>query len=432
MKKNLSLVRLFIGSLFMVAAVTFAVVPWSGLSASDNKSGDTQSKDQTDFYNFLKTVASRAKSEGVNQATINNYLLTLKKPLASSIAKDRAQGEFILSFRSYYTRTVTADRIARAKLYATKYSDIFDDAEKKYGVPRNMILAFWGLESTFGDNIGKSPAILSLATLAYDGRRREFFTNELIAALKIIDKNHFEPFFVRSGFVSSWAGALGQVQFMPSTYLQYAVDGDGDGVRDLWNNPADIIFSTANFVSQLGWDSKNSWGQVVTVPSNFPYRDINDKNKRSFRALRGLQVRDASGNLIGDHFFYQGTLLIPMSAQGPIFLVEDNFFVIKKWNNSNLFALSVGLLADNIAGKASESLVIDPTIPDWSTDDMIVIQRHLQQLGLLNKETPPDGVLGPGTRQAIQQYQDDHGMVADGYPGKDFLTVLTNDAATQP
>ncbi|MDI9313386.1 MAG: lytic murein transglycosylase [Hydrotalea sp.] len=394
--------------------------------------GNDAAKDAAGFADFLKTVAVRAKTEGVQPATINNYLLILKKPLASSIAKDRAQGEFILSFRTYYSRTVTAERIATAKQYAIKYGDIFDAVEKKYGVPREVILAFWSLESTFGQNMGRTPAILSLATLAYEGRRREFFTSELIAALKIIDQNHFQSFFVKAGFLSSWAGALGQVQFMPSTYLKYAVDGDGNGVRDLWNNPADIIFSTANFVSQLGWNEKDSWGQVVTVPSNFLYRDINDKNKRSFHYWRSLGVRDLNGNLISDHFFYQGTILVPMSAQGPIFLVEDNFFVIKKWNNSNFFALSIGLLADSIAGNASAQLTINPNIPDWQTDDVIAMQYALQQLGLLDKNKMPDGVIGPDTRQAIQQYQDSHGMVADGYPSRDFFTVLRNDAALQP
>ncbi len=393
---------------------------------------ETKAPATASFAEFLHSTGLRARKEGVEQATIDKYLLTLKTPLAASIAKDRAQGEFILSFRTYFSRTVTPERIARAKDYAVKHKDLLEAAEKKYGVPREIILAFWALESTFGENMGRSPSVLTLATLAFEGRRREFFTNELISALKIIDKNHFDASFVRSGFLSSWAGAMGQVQFMPSTYLQYAVDGDGDGVRDLWHTPADIIFSTANFVSQLGWDQKNHWGQVVTLPSGFPYRDINDKTIRSFHYWRTLGVKDSNDNLIPDHFFYQATVVIPMSAQGPIFLTENNFSVIKKWNNSNFFALSVGLLADYISGRLTTPIIINPNIPDWQTDEMIAIQKNLQQLHYLAKDKTPDGVLGPSTRQAIQKYQDDHGMIADGYPSKELVTILNRDSNLQP
>ncbi|MGI9462026.1 MAG: lytic murein transglycosylase [Alphaproteobacteria bacterium] len=419
--------KIFFGSMIAIAMI-FANI---NISFAINHTKTSISQPKNSFTIFLQSIAAIARKEGISQATIDTHLFSLKRPLATAIAKDRSQSEFILSFRTYLRRTATLQRIARAKQYAIKYNNLLLAAEKKYQVPPEIILAFWALESTFGDNMGKSPVILSLATLAYEGRRRKFFTNELIAALKIIDDNHFQP-SSKTDFVSSWAGAMGQVQFMPSTYLRYAVDGDGDGIRDLWHNPADIIFSTANFLSKLGWDKKKSWGQIITLPNNFPYHHIHDKNYRSFHYWRGLGVKDRRGNAIGDHFFHKASIIIPMSAKGPVFLVENNFAIIKKWNNSNFFALSIGLLSDYIAGRLTDPLVINNNIPDWQTSDILTIQKNLQRLHYLDKDQPIDGVLGPISRRAIQQYQNQHGMIADGYPSKELFTILNNDVKFQP
>lgn len=404
-------------------------------SPTNQTANNAAKTNESPFHIFLRTtLAPQARAKGIEQDIIDKYLLTLKNPLTTSIAKDRAQGEFILTFRTYLRRTVTPDRISRAKQAREKYSELLIIASDRYDVPPEIILAFWALESTFGENMGKSPVILTLATLAFEGRRRDFFITETINALRIIQDGHFDDPFLRNNFLSSWAGAMGQVQFMPSTYLQYAVDGDGDGKKDLWGNPADIIFSTANFLHQLGWNSKSSWGQMVQLPNSFDYSQLADSDPRSFFAWHRAGVMTNDGTPLPNYFLYQASLVVPMSHLGPAFLVENNFSVIKKWNNSNFFALSVGILSDTIAGRLDGPPAIDEDIAEWRGNDIIAIQKKLVALNYL--QLPPntelDGVLGPSTRAALQSYQSQHDLIPDGYPDHILFHTLMADDQPNP
>lgn len=374
------------------------------------------------FDDFIISLKARARNEGVSEKTIDAAFRNITAPLKDSIARDRRQGEFVLSFRTYYMRTVTTERILEGQKLMQQYQELLTAAEKKYDVPADIILAFWGLESTYGKNLGKTPVLKSLVTLAYEGRRREFFTKELMAALKIIDEGDVLP----ENFFGSWAGAIGQVQFMPSAYLQYAVDADGDGKKDLWNSTPDIIMSAANFISQLGWKKNKSWGQEVILPENFNYNLAAETKTHSLHYWRRLGIKPYNSDQpLMNSLSLQATLILPMGYSGPAFLVMDNFFVIKRWNNSNLFALTVGILADYITGRLTEPLIFNDNVVEWKLDEIIAIQKKLIALGYLaDGRFATNGAIGPATRSALQKFQNANNLVPDGYPDKKTFEKL--------
>jgi membrane-bound lytic murein transglycosylase B len=262
----------------------------------------------------------------------------------------------------------------------------------------------------------------SLATLACDERRSKFFTAELISAMRIIEAGDAS----RESLIGSWAGAMGHVQFMPSTFMRYAVDGDGDGRRDLWGSIPDALASAGNFLATLGWHPGLRWGREVLLPAGFDYSQATRDIKKPLSVWSQAGVTDAFGTPLPD-IDLPGSILVPGGAQGPAFVVYHNFDVIMRWNRSEFYALSVGRLADRIAGAGSLARTPPADGQRLSRQTVLTLQVHLNQLGY--DSGTPDGILGTGTRRALREYQRDRNLVADGYPSEQIIAAVAASAS---
>lgn len=371
---------------------------------------------QKEFAACLATFSAKAKAAGISQNTIESSLA--KAELNTQVLElDRKQPEFTTSFADYFNRRVTEQRVAQGRALLAKHKDLFARVEQEYGVPAAYLVSFWGLETNFGSYFGNIPVVDSLATLACDTRRSTFFTIELINALRILDEGAIAP----NKMKGSWAGAMGHVQFMPSSFLKNAVDFDGDHKRDLWNSTPDAMASAANFLKNLGWQAQGRWGREVKLPKDFPFLEAGLKNNKPIAEWTKLGVTRADNTPLPQADM-NASLLVPSGHQGPAFLVYDNFNVIMRWNRSEFYAIAVGQLADQIAGGAK--LLQPPPVdaPRLHRDQVIALQQQLNNKGF-NLGTP-DGILGPATRRAIGEFQHQQGMIADGFPGTQVLGLL--------
>lgn len=371
---------------------------------------------QKEFANCLNTFSAKAKAAGISTKTITNSLA--KARLNTRVLElDRKQPEFTTSFADYFNRRVTDQRVTQGRDLLGKHSNLLNRIEQQYGVPAPYLLAFWGLETNYGSFHGNIPVIDSLATLACDMRRSTFFTGELINALRILDEGAIAP----DKMTGSWAGAMGHVQFMPSAFLQNAVDFDGDNKRDLWNSTPDALASAAKFLQSLGWQAGERWGREVKLPTGFPFLEAGLTNTRPMSEWINLGVKRADNTSLPPTTI-NASLLVPSGYQGPAFLVYDNFNVIMRWNRSEFYAIAVGQLADRIAGAGKLLQPPPENVPRLHRDQVIALQEQLNRKGF-NTGTP-DGILGPGTRRAISEFQHQQGMVADGFPGAEVLGLL--------
>ena len=363
------------------------------------------------FEDFLSNVRQIAIEQGVSKSTIDKAFFELS-PNLDILEADRKQAEFSQNFWHYINKRVNQTRLNNGYDTLKQNTSLLNKVSQKYGVPDYILVAFLGLESNYGTYTGKLSLIQSLATLAFDPRRSDFFTRELVTLLKLIDKGKI-PIDAKG----SWAGAMGAVQFMPSNVLAYGVDADKDGDIDLWSSQDDIYASAANFLKHLGWKKGEKWGREVTIPKNFDYRLTGLQNKKKVTEWGSLGVQKANGSALPNSSM-EGSLIVPMGHQGPAFLVYQNFRVILGWNRSQLYALSVGYLADRINGQGRlRAKPLDE--PLLSKEDILSIQETLNILGY--DAGVADGVLGPKTRAATRQFQSDIGMVADGYVGYELL-----------
>lgn len=369
-----------------------------------------------EFAACVAELSKKAKSAGISNSTITGSLAKAKLN-ARVLELDRQQPEFTNTFANYFNRSVTDQRVAQGQALLAKHRALLDRVSLQYGVPAPYLLAFWGLETNFGSFFGNMLVINSLATLACDQRRSEYFTAELISALRILDEGAIAP----DKMLGSWAGAMGHVQFMPTTFLQYAVDYDGDHKRDLWNSTPDAMASAAKFLQGLGWKASDSWGREVKLPVDFPFLEAGLKNTKPLSEWRKLGIKSADNTPLPSTSI-NASLLVPSGYKGPAFLVYDNFNVIMRWNRSEFYALAVGHLADRIAG-AGKLLQSPPEdAPRLHRNQVIKMQEQLNQKGFAAGK--PDGILGQGTRRAISEFQYQQGMVADGFPGKEVLGLL--------
>lgn len=372
-----------------------------------------------EFTQCIARLDEQAKTAGISQATLTNSLAKAKFN-NRIIELDRQQPEFTTTFADYFNRRVTDQRIKQGRMLLEKHRDLLQRVSQKYQVPAPYLVAFWGLETNYGSFFGKMSVIDSLATLACDQRRSEYFTTELINALRILDEGAIAP----EKMEGSWAGAMGHVQFMPSAFLRHAVDFDGDKKRDLWNSIPDAMASAANFLQSLGWQASERWGREVKLPDGFSYVDAGLNNKKPLTEWARLGVRRADNAPlpIAD---MEASLLIPAGHRGPAFLVYDNFNVIMRWNRSEFYALAVGHLADRIAGTGGLLQPPSPNAPRMSRDQVMALQTQLNEKGF--DTGTPDGIFGPGTRRALSQFQHQQGMVADGFADAETLARLGVD-----
>jgi membrane-bound lytic murein transglycosylase B len=249
-----------------------------------------------------------------------------------------------MTFAQYVANVVNDTRAERGRALMNEHAALLDQVSATYGVPPSVIVALWGIETSFGQNTGGFKVVDSLATLAYDGRRSAFFRGELLNALKILDTGQITP----AQMTGSWAGAMGQNQFMPSSYLTYAVDFNGDGRRDIWRTTADVFGSTANYLARVGWKAGRSWGQQVTLPPGFDPAQANLEVRKSVHEWQAVGVRRLNGAEL-PYAEGTGSIILPGGPTGPAYLIHDNYRAIMKWNRSQYFATSVGILSDRIA-----------------------------------------------------------------------------------
>lgn len=366
------------------------------------------------FEEFLDQVRKTATEQGVSKSTIDKAFFELT-PRPSAIASDKAQAEFNQNFWHYVNKRVNKVRLNNGKDTLKNNASLLSKTSEKYGVPAYVIVAFLGLESNYGNYMGSESLIRSLATLAYDKRRSKFFTRELIAVLKLMDKKTI-PFDA----TGSWAGAMGAVQFMPTNVIAYGVDANNDGKLDLWNEKADIYASAANFLNKLGWKKGEKWGREALIPKNFDYQLTGLNNEKTVNEWAALGVRRGNNSNLPKSNF-KASLIVPMGHKGPAFLVYRNFDAIMGWNRSILYALSVAYLSDRLNGNAKLSAkTIDE--PLLSKEDIMQIQNTLNLLGY--DTGTPDGMAGSKTRKATRQFQSDIGLTADGYVGYELFQQL--------
>lgn len=399
----------FTSAVFLLPALFFAM------------SVAPQAAESESFDSCIVGLGDRARSAGVGPALVEQVLASLA-PVERVIELDRKQPEFVQTFGEYVARRVTDARVKRGRELLSSHGAFLDDVLRRYGVPPRYLIAFWGLETNYGSYLGSVPTLDALATLACDQRRGEFFADEFVDALQLVQREALPLERLRG----SWAGAVGHTQFMPSSYLRYAVDGDDDGRVDLWQSEADALASGANFLRSLGWAPGQRWGRQVMLPSGFPYElaGLDQARSLGFWASLGVKRADGGSLPVAD---IESSLLLPSGHRGPAFLVYDNFRVVMRWNQSQSYALSVALLADRLAG--APALAASPALSEpLRNADIASAQRALNVLG--HEAGTADGVLGSRTRAALRAFQLEQGLPADGYP--DPITLETLSAAALP
>jgi len=378
------------------------------------------------FADWLQELRMEAKSAGIKDSTLDAALTGLT-PIPRVLELDRKQPEFTQTFWRYLNLRVTDKRVERGRLLLERHGELLAEIEKQYGVQPRFLVAFWGLETNFGEFLGKYPVIGSLATLAYDERRSAFFRKELLIALSILDQGHITV----DSMLGSWAGAMGQPQFMPSTFSSFAVDRDGDGRQDIWHSLPDVFASAANFLSQSGWQRDKNWGREVLLPAGFNPAEAGLENTKPLAGWQKMGVRCMDGSDLPE-MDIAASLILPAGYTGPAFLAYQNFRTILQWNNSNLYAIAVGHLADRLAGKgpfASPQPLLEVPL---ARADIIKIQELLAASGFYTGRA--DGIAGSGTRKAIKKFQLSTSMPADGHPSFELLDRLHATAlpATMP
>ncbi|AAZ96014.1 lytic murein transglycosylase [Thiobacillus denitrificans ATCC 25259] len=380
--------------------------------------------EETDFDTWLAAFRDEAQAQGISPATLASALDGIE-PVERVIELDRRQPEFLQTFAAYLARRVTSEQVDRGQTMLEAHADLFDAVETRYGVAANVLAAFWGLETRYGAFKGGLNIPASLATLAYDGRRSAFFRKELLDALRIIDAGHVTA----PEMNGSWAGAMGHMQFMPSTFRAYAVDADGDARIDLWQSLPDAMNSAANYLSRAGWRSGEPIAVEVTLPPDFDLRKARAGHRQPVADWAAAGVRAASGCTLPQVNGKAG-IVLPQGWEGPAFMVFDNFDVVMRWNRSVSYALTVAQLAQQLADGDG---LVHPAVEEaaLSLVQVKLLQQALNELGFDAGE--PDGVLGPQTQAALRRYQVVHALPADGYPGSAVMAhVARTHAAAFP
>ncbi|MDR1009371.1 MAG: lytic murein transglycosylase [Rickettsiales bacterium] len=380
------------------------------------------------FAETFEEWAGRFKAEAaakhkLAQAPVDSVLaIAVYEP--KIVELDRKQPEFIKSFWKYYDAAMSPARIASGREMMRKHAKLLEQIARKYKVQPHILVAFWGMETNYGRNFGGFALASALATLAYDGRRAEFFTRELVEFVRIVGNGH-----LAASAKGSWAGAFGNFQFMPSTFVRYAIDGSGDKKIDLFSNLADAFSSAANYLSQMGWNGREKWGRAVRFAQEnaeaweavnlYEYKTVSEWAAMGVRAYDGSELPSSD---------ISAALVMPQGDTGPAFLVYPNFKLIMKWNASVSYALSVGLLSDAIVGKGDElSRRPDVDVRPLSIEQLKELQERIG--------APVDGILGRATLRAVKEYQKNlvvrgitkyksgRDIYPDGYPDLELYEV---------
>lgn len=365
------------------------------------------------FSQWREQFRAEALAAGISAATFDQAFAGVQ-PDPAVIEADRSQPEFTRPVWQYLEGAISPQRVRSGRRLLSEHATTLDQIEARYGVDRETLVAVWGLESSFGQIMGDKSVIRSLATLAHEGRRPAFAKSQLIAALEILQHGDVEPQRMRG----SWAGAMGQTQFIPTTYNTHAVDFDGDGKRDIWNSSADALASAAHYLQASGWKQGKAWGFEVELPEGFDYALADTEIRKPLAEWRRLGLR----NLPGDQEEASASLLLPAGHRGPAFLIMDNFRAILRYNNSSAYALAIGLLAENFQGKGEVAGSWPRGEQPLSRSERLELQERLVAQGF--DPGTPDGIIGANTRKAIRGFQQRMGWPADGHPTQELLGRL--------
>ncbi|WP_232825149.1 MULTISPECIES: lytic murein transglycosylase [Salinicola] len=367
------------------------------------------------FDTWVADFRRQAASEGIDQATLAEaFDHATYQPRV--IELDRSQPEFTRQVWSYLDSAVSDQRVANGRARLDAHRALAERIEQRYGVPGSIVVAIWGVESNYGSNFGSFETIDALSTLGYEGRRQAFARGELMAALKILQNGDIDRDHMRG----SWAGAMGHTQFIPSSFLAYAVDGDGDGRRDIWGSIPDVMASTANYLAKSGWQRGQPWGAEVSLPAGFDYAQTELSVRHSSQAWAAQGVARVGGGALPD--FAEASVIAPAGAEGPAFLVGPNFRVIMRYNASTSYALAVATLADRIAGRPGIQGQWPRSEPALSRTQVREMQQALNARGF--DVGTPDGRIGPNTRAGLRAYQRSIGVTPDGYPTQALIQRL--------
>lgn len=367
-----------------------------------------------DFGKWLDGFKVSASAAGIKPEVLESALGGLT-PDPSVIRRDRGQQVFAQDFLSFSGKKVVAYRLSKGQSLLKQNAALFRKIEQQYGVPGEVISAFWGLETDFGANNGNMPTLRSLLTLAYDCRRPELFRQELLDALMLVQKGDLTPSKMRG----AWAGELGQLQLLPSRYNEYAVDFDGDGHRDLIHSKADALASAAHMLQNAGWQAGQPWIREVKVPSEMDWSQASLDNRQALSSWAAQGVKNADGSPLSGSG--SAALLLPMGRNGPAFLAFHNFDVFLKWNESTVYSATAAYFATRLEG-AKPMRAGNAPVRTLSMSQTRTLQAKLKARGL--GITKVDGIIGDETRNAVRKVQQDLGLPADGYPDVPLLGHL--------
>lgn len=372
------------------------------------------------FARWVAGFRTGARAAGIDEATLHVAFDNVRL-VPRVIASDRAQPEFTRTVWNYLDGALSAQRVARGQDKLLQLQPVVDTMAARYGVPSEVLVAIWGMESNYGSFVGDIPTIDALATLGFEGRREAWARGQLLAALKILQDGDID----RAQMIGSWAGAMGQTQFLPSNFLAYAVDADGDGRRDIWGSLPDVMASTANFLARSGWQAGQPWGLEVRLPPGFNHAraDLELRQPTTQWAAEGVQSMDGTPLPL----LSGASILPPASARGPAFLVGANFRTILRYNNSTSYALAVGLLAQQLAGGPAVQTPWPRDLAPLSRSELLALQTALNARGF--DSGAPDGTMGPATQRGVRHYQRSLGLPADGYPTGELLQRLQQQGA---
>ncbi len=362
---------------------------------------------QANSSDFVRSLWPEAQRAGVSRQAFDAAFASYN-PIPQVIELTRKQPEFTQTVQQYIDKRVTAAQASKGQAMRGEWAQTLAGAQQRYGVQPEIVLAIWGMETNFGGFMGGNNTIHALATLTEKGYRADFFRSELVTALRIISDGHVSP----GAMVGSWAGAMGHTQFMPSSFMRYAVDYNGDGRKDIWNSVPDALGSTANYLNSFGWRPGETWGYEVKLPNGFNFAAAREMGKAPLSQWQAMGITRVSGRAFpraGD----VGRLYMPAGASGPAFLLLPNFDVIKRYNNSDSYALAVGHLADRILGGGSFATPWPAGDYALSKDQRAELQSLLGRAGF--DVGTPDGVVGPKTRAGVLAFQQARGLPADGH-----------------
>jgi membrane-bound lytic murein transglycosylase B len=398
-----------------VALALYLLAGWLGSACA-------QAGDPPEFDAWLADFRQEALAQGIRPATLEAALGNAR-PLPRVKELDARQPEFVNTFWNYLDARVNPRQVKLGKDKLWVHRKVLNPIQRRQGVPASLLVALWGLETKFGRQLGGFPIPSALATLAHDGRRAGFFREELMNALRILQQGHVAV----ADMKGSWAGAMGQMQFMPTTFLNHAVDADGDGRTDIWRSLPDALESGAQYLKRLGWRKDELWGREVRLPAGFDFGLAQIGSKKPVSEWAALGVTAADGKQLPKSDL-AGALLLPQGHAGPAFLVYRNFDVVMAWNRSVNYALSVLLFADQLQGLPPPRLGREADNRPMSRDQLIEMQRLLRARGFETGDA--DGVPGSRTREAIRAFQQSAGLPVDGFASATLLEQLV--AGSQP